>query len=76
MSGCKYQPGQVFPIGIFEGDGETRSMVVREARVMRTESRFHGNSSRIFLSVAHDDCYEDMQVSTTTLTALIRNAKG
>ena len=74
MNSCKYSIGQKVVIGRYEGEGESRHLVVREATVLRTESRYHGNSSWIFLSLAHDDCFEDMRCCTRTLTRLIRNA--
>lgn len=73
MNNCKYQIGQVVQIGTYEGEG--RTLVVREARVVNTVSRLHGNNSWVWLSVAHDDCFEDMRVSTRALTRLIRNAE-
>jgi hypothetical protein len=74
MNACKYSIGQKVQIGIYEGEGDARRLVVRDATVVKTESRYHGNNSNIFLRVAHDDCFEDMRVWTTTLTRLIKNA--
>ena len=76
MSACKYDIGQKVRIGIYEGEGSDRAMVVRDATVVRIESRFHGNNSWIFLSVAHADCFEDLRVPTSTLTRLIKNASA
>ena len=74
MSACKYSVGQQVTIGVYEGKGDDRRFVVRHATVVRTESKYHGNNSNIFLRVAHDDCFEDMRVWTSTLTKLIKNA--
>ena len=76
MNACKYSIGQKVRIGTYEGEDGARALVVREATVVNTESRFHGNNSTIYLSVAHDDCFEDMRVSTRKLTRLIRNAES
>ena len=74
MNACKYSVGQQVTIGVYEGKGDDRRFVVRHATVVRTESKYHGNNSNIFLRVAHDDCFEDMRVWTSTLTKLIKNA--
>jgi len=74
MNACKYSIGEKVQIGIYEGEGDARRFVVRDATVVRTESRYHGNNSNIFLRVARDDCFEDMRVWTSTLTKLIKNA--
>ena len=76
MNACKYNVGQKVTIGVYEGDGSDRRMVVRKATVVRTESRYHGNNSNIFLRVEHDDCFEDMRTWTTNLTRMIRNAEA
>jgi hypothetical protein len=76
MNACKYSIGQKVRIGTYEGDGDARRLVVRDATVVKTESRYHGNNSTIYLSVAHDDCFEDFRVSTRKLTKLIRNAEA
>ena len=74
MNACKYSIGQKVQIGRWEGLGDARVFVVRSATVVNTESRYHGNNSTIYLSVAHDDCFEDMRVSTRMLTRLVKNA--
>jgi hypothetical protein len=74
MNACKYSIGQKVDIGRWEGSPDAPVFVVRSATVMNTESRYHGNNSTIYLSVAHDDCFEDMRVSTRLLTRLIKNA--
>jgi hypothetical protein len=74
MNACKYGIGQQVQIGRYEGEGDARRLVVRDATVVNTESRYHGNNSTIYLRVAHKDCYEDVRVSTRTLTRLIKNA--
>ena len=77
MNACKYTIGQKLQIATWVGETpESRSMVVRDATVVNTVSRLHGNMSWIYLSVAHDDCFEDMRVSTRTLTTLVRLASG
>jgi hypothetical protein len=74
MNACKYVIGQKVQIGMWEGPLDASVFVVRDATVVNTQSNFHGNNSRIWLSVAHDDCFKDMQTSTRTLTRLIKNA--
>jgi hypothetical protein len=74
MNACKYSIGQKVQIARWEGPADAPVFVVRSATVVNTESRYHGNNSTIYLSVAHDDCFEDMRVSTRLLTKLIRNA--
>jgi len=76
MNACKYSIGQKVRIGWHEDAAGARTLVVRDATVVNIESRFHGNNSTIFLSVAHDDCFEDMRVSTRWLTRLIRVASA
>ena len=77
MNACKYSIGQKLEIAAWEGHApEDRKMVVRSATVVNTASRLHGNMSWIFLSVAHADCFEDMRVSTRTLTKLVKLAAG
>jgi hypothetical protein len=77
MNACKYTVGQKVQIAAWEGETpENRVMVVRDATVVKTVSRLHGNMSWIFLSVAHADCFEDMRVSTRTLTTLVKLADG
>jgi len=74
MNACKYSIGQKVQIGMWEGPVDARVFVIRTAAVVNTQARFHGNNSTIYLSVEHDDCFEDMRVSTRKLTRLIRNA--
>jgi hypothetical protein len=74
MNACKYSTGQRVEIGMWEGPVDARVFVVRTATVVNTESRYHGNNSWIYLSVAHDDCFEDMRTSTRNLTRMIKNA--
>jgi hypothetical protein len=74
MNACKYSIGQKVEIGMWEGPIDARVFVVRSATIVNTESRYHGNNSTIYLSVAHDDCFEDMRASTRKLTRLIKNA--
>jgi hypothetical protein len=74
MNACKYSIGQRVQIGMWEGPVDDRVFVIRTAAIVNTQARFHGNNSTIYLSVEHDDCFEDMRVSTRMLTRLIRNA--
>lgn len=76
MSGCKYSVGQKVRIARYEGEGDRREFVVREATVMGIDPSYKGNTSRIRLSVAHPDCFEDMRVPTRILTRLIRAAES